>query len=189
MNEKITGVQNRIDGFYELFKSAKLIEYFNLTKGEYEVFLRIRYEGMETEAVATELDLPLNIVEQLYNSAVARINNNYLKVFEKLNQLEKVTCERDELLEENKYLKEVIDRYVPAGTDVKLKIDRVNYTSLRSLNLPLKIHNALWRNKLEFIGDLRKAGKTKLLTLPGLGKTSLQYLEAELAKLNVKLPR
>jgi len=55
------------------------------------------------------------------------------------------------------------------------------------LNLPSRVINALLREKIETVADLMKVGKSKLTTMKGLGKKSIELIEEELKKLGVSL--
>ncbi len=55
------------------------------------------------------------------------------------------------------------------------------------LNLPSRVVNALLRENIETVADLIKVGKSKLVGLKGLGKKSIDLIDAELKKLGVQL--
>lgn len=55
------------------------------------------------------------------------------------------------------------------------------------LDLPSRIINALIREKIETVADLLKVGKDKLSVMKGVGKKSIELIEKELEKMNLKL--
>lgn len=55
------------------------------------------------------------------------------------------------------------------------------------LNLPSRVINALLREKIETVADLIRTGKERLIEMKGLGKKSIELIEAELKKMNVNL--
>ena len=55
------------------------------------------------------------------------------------------------------------------------------------LNLPSRVINALLREKIETVADLVKTGKEKLTGMKGVGKKSIELIEEELKKMEIKL--
>ncbi len=55
------------------------------------------------------------------------------------------------------------------------------------LNLPSRVINALLREKIETIADLIKVGRDRLVNMKGVGKKSIELIEAELKKINIEL--
>ncbi|MGB9882921.1 MAG: DNA-directed RNA polymerase subunit alpha [Microgenomates group bacterium] len=68
------------------------------------------------------------------------------------------------------------------------KIDKKFYEIIiDELNLPSRVINALLREKIETIADLIKAGREKLVNMKGVGKKSIELIEAELKKMNIEI--
>jgi len=65
--------------------------------------------------------------------------------------------------------------------------NRFSEIIIDELNLPSRVINALLREKIETVADLLKVGKSKLLTMKGLGRKSIELIEEELKKLGVSL--
>ncbi len=60
-------------------------------------------------------------------------------------------------------------------------------TIIDELNLPSRVINALLRENIETVGDLVKRGKENLVGLKGVGRKSIDLVEEELKKMNIKL--
>lgn len=60
-------------------------------------------------------------------------------------------------------------------------------TIIDELNLPSRVINALLRENIETVGDLIKRGKENLVGLKGVGRKSIDLVEEELKKMNIKL--
>lgn len=77
------------------------------------------------------------------------------------------------------------------GVDVSSEDDAAkakNYdTIIDELNLPSRVINALLRENIETVGDLVKRGKDNLVGLKGVGRKSIDLVEEELKKMNIKL--
>lgn len=55
------------------------------------------------------------------------------------------------------------------------------------LNLPSRVINALLRENIETVSDLKKRGRDKLIGLKGVGRKSIDLIEEELKKMGVEL--
>ncbi len=75
------------------------------------------------------------------------------------------------------------------GEELKQEeIDRKLYeVIIDELNLPSRVINALLRENIETVADLIKAGREKLTTMKGVGKKSIELIEAELKKMGLQL--
>ncbi len=60
-------------------------------------------------------------------------------------------------------------------------------TIIDELNLPSRVINALLREKIETVADLLKRGKSDLVGLKGVGRKSIDLIDAELKKMGVEL--
>lgn len=60
-------------------------------------------------------------------------------------------------------------------------------TIIDELNLPSRVINALLRENIETVGDLIARGKENLVGLKGVGRKSIDLVEEELKKMNIKL--
>lgn len=60
-------------------------------------------------------------------------------------------------------------------------------TIIDELNLPSRVINALLRENIETVGDLVNRGKENLVGLKGVGRKSIDLVEDELKKMNIKL--
>jgi DNA-directed RNA polymerase subunit alpha len=73
-----------------------------------------------------------------------------------------------------------------SGVAGSVKIDEKVYeTIIDELDLPTRVINALLREGIETVGDLIEQGKETLVDLKGVGRKSLDLIEAELHKLGV----
>lgn len=55
------------------------------------------------------------------------------------------------------------------------------------LNLPSRVINALLRENIETVADLKKRGKDKLVSLKGVGRKSIDLINDELKKMGIEL--
>jgi DNA-directed RNA polymerase subunit alpha len=55
------------------------------------------------------------------------------------------------------------------------------------LNLPSRVINALLRENIETVADLKKKGREKLVVLKGVGRKSIDLIEEELKKMGIEL--
>jgi len=73
-------------------------------------------------------------------------------------------------------------------TEKKETIDKKLFeVIIDELNLPSRVINALLREKIETVADLIKVGRGKLSEMKGVGKKSIQLIEAELKKMDIYL--
>lgn len=71
--------------------------------------------------------------------------------------------------------------------DTRQVDENVYETIIDELDLPTRVINALLRENIETVGDLVNRGKDELVNLKGVGRKSVDLVENELEKLNVKL--
>jgi len=64
---------------------------------------------------------------------------------------------------------------------------RLEEIIIDELNLPSRVINALLKEKVETVADLVNVGLDKVVEFKGVGKKSISLIEAELAKLGIKL--
>lgn len=70
-------------------------------------------------------------------------------------------------------------------TDVNgSKLDEI---IIDELNLPSRVINALLRENIETVADLKKKGREKLVGLKGVGRKSIDLIEEELKKMGIEL--
>jgi len=105
----------------------------------------------------------------------------------------------DALKQAAKIISTHFDHLLSGKDDPKPKVDfeaqqtqeketsRFSEIIIDELNLPSRVINALLREKIETVADLMKLGKSKLTTMKGLGKKSIELIEEELKKLRVSL--
>ncbi len=55
------------------------------------------------------------------------------------------------------------------------------------LNLPSRVINALLRENIETVADLKKRGREKLVVLKGVGRKSIDLIDEELKKMGIEL--
>ncbi len=65
--------------------------------------------------------------------------------------------------------------------------NRFSEIIIDELNMPSRIINALLREKIETVADLIKVGRSKLTTMKGVGKKSIELIEEELKKMGIDL--
>lgn len=66
----------------------------------------------------------------------------------------------------------------------KSKLDEI---IIDELNLPSRVINALLRENIETVADLKKRGRDKLVTLKGVGRKSIDLINEELKKMGIEL--
>jgi len=69
----------------------------------------------------------------------------------------------------------------------KEKDKRLEEIIIDELNLPSRVINALLKEKVETVADLVNVGLDKVIDFKGVGKKSINLIEAELAKMDIKL--
>ncbi|MCX7955713.1 MAG: DNA-directed RNA polymerase subunit alpha [Patescibacteria group bacterium] len=89
-----------------------------------------------------------------------------------------ILSEKNNLKTENKKEEENLNQ----------EIDKKLYEIIiDELNLPSRVINALLKEKIETVADLIKTGRDKLMKMKGVGKKSIELIDEELKKMNVKI--
>lgn len=74
-----------------------------------------------------------------------------------------------------------------AQEKVESDSSRLNEIIIDELNLPSRVINALLRENIETVADLKKRGREKLVVLKGVGRKSIDLIEEELKKMGIEL--
>ncbi|MBI4004792.1 DNA-directed RNA polymerase subunit alpha [Candidatus Roizmanbacteria bacterium] len=85
--------------------------------------------------------------------------------------------------------KELQEGTTDITTEEKAEADdsRLNEIIIDELNLPSRVINALLRENIETVADLKKKGREKLVVLKGVGRKSIDLIEEELRKMGIAL--
>jgi DNA-directed RNA polymerase subunit alpha len=110
-----------------------------------------------------------------------------IKPVDAIKQASKLLAEYFNYLFSGKDVPE-LKKQISAADEKKEAIDKKLFEIIiDELNLPSRVINALLREKVETVADLVKTGKDKLTGMKGVGKKSIELIEEELKKMEIKL--
>ncbi len=76
---------------------------------------------------------------------------------------------------------------VEQGQTTDAENSKLDEIIIDELNLPSRVINALLRENIETVADLKRKGRDKLVVLKGVGRKSIDLIEEELKKMGIEL--
>lgn len=76
---------------------------------------------------------------------------------------------------------------IEQGQATDAETSKLDEIIIDELNLPSRVINALLRENIETVADLKRKGREKLVVLKGVGRKSIDLIEEELKKMGIEL--